>query len=335
MKVQVDPWRKPTLIGLIIFLGVFAAAGPLLTQNRYALQVATLILLFAYLAASWNILSGYGGQFSFGHAAFFGLGAYTSTVLFVKFGISPWVGMVAAGALSALLGLFIGLACFRSGLRGAYFALATLAFAEILRVVFVNWDWVGRSQGLLIQLVGDQPLLFQFGTRLPYYYVVLGLLALVSGVAVALERHRLGYELRAIRANELAAAVLGVNIFRAKMWAIGLSAFFTGIGGTFYAQYFYYIEPFQVFGVGMSVDILLPAIIGGAGTALGPIVGSAVLVLLGEVTRTFFRGFPGADLMVFGVILILVVLFMPSGIIGTLRQGHGPFRVVRKLVKLS
>ncbi|MER3449685.1 MAG: branched-chain amino acid ABC transporter permease [Chloroflexota bacterium] len=318
MKVEVDPRRRPTIIGLLVILAILAAAGPFLASNRYAIQVATLILLFAYLASGWNILSGYGGQFSFGHAAFFGLGAYTSTILFVKFGVSPWVGMLAAGLVSALLGLFIGLACFRSGLRGAYFALATLAFAEILRVIFVNWDWVGRSQGLLIQLVGDEPLLFQFTARLPYYYIALALLALVSGVALLLERLKLGYELRAIKSNEVAAAVLGVDVFRAKMWAMGLSAFFTGIGGTFYAQYFYYIEPFQVFGVGMSVDILLPAIIGGAGTVIGPIIGAAILVLLGEGTRTFFRGFAGADLMVFGVILVLVILFMPYGVMGLL-----------------
>lgn len=320
MKAEIDPWRRPTLIGLLIILAALAAAGPFLAPNRYAIQVATLILLFAYLAAAWNILSGYGGQFSFGHAAFFGLGAYTSTILFVKFGVSPWVGMVAAGLAGALLGLFIGLASFRSGLRGAYFALATLAFAEILRVIFVNWDWVGRSQGLLIPLVGDQPLLFQFTARLPYYYIALGLLALVTGVSLLLERTKLGYELKAIRSNEVAAAVLGVNVFRAKMWAMGLSAFFTGIGGTFYAQYFYYIEPFQVFGVGMSVDILLPAIIGGSGTVAGPLIGAAVLVLLGDVTRTFFRGFPGADLMVFGAVLVLVVLFMPHGIMGLLKS---------------
>ncbi|HVC64083.1 MAG TPA: branched-chain amino acid ABC transporter permease, partial [Candidatus Dormibacteraeota bacterium] len=212
-------------------LALLVAVPPLLP--KYALEVLISILFFGYLGACWNILGGYGGQFSFGHAAFFGIGAYTSTLLFLQLGLTPWLGMVAGGALAASFGLFAGYLSFRYGLRGPYFSLVTLAFAEMLRVVAVNWKAMGSSLGLVVPNRGSAPLQFLFAEKLPYYYVILAMVLGALLICRAIERSRMGYALAAIRENEDAAEASGVNALATKLSAMAVSSFLTALGGTF------------------------------------------------------------------------------------------------------
>jgi branched-chain amino acid transport system permease protein len=298
--------------------GVALVALPPLLP-KYALEVLISILFFGYLGACWNILGGYGGQFSFGHAAFFGLGAYTSTLLFLHWGVSPWLGMVAGGALAAAFGLFAGYLSFRYGLKGPYFSLVTLAFAEMLRVVAVNWKAVGSSLGLVVPNRGSAPALFLFADKLPYYYVILAMAVGAVIVTRMVERARMGYALAAIRENEDAAEAAGVDALSTKLRAMALSSFLTALGGTFYAQYFSYIDPSLTFGPAISIGGLLPAIVGGAGTVAGPLLGSFVLTPISEVTRAVLRGRAGADIMLYGLVLILVISFLPNGLMGWIR----------------
>lgn len=286
----------------------------------YFLEILIAILFSAYLGSCWNIVGGYAGQFSFGHAAFFGLGAYTSTILFLRLGLSPWIGMVAGGCLATAFGLFEGYLSFRYGLRGPYFALVTLAFAEMLRIVAVNWKAVGSSLGLLIPTRTAAPGFFVFGGKLPYYYVILALALGALWVTSRIEGSKLGYTLRAIRDNEDAAEAAGVDTLWAKLRAMGISSFLTALGGTFYAQYFAYIDPSLTFGPAISIQGLLQAIVGGAGTVLGPFLGAFVLTPMSEVTRALLRGRAGADIMLYGLVLVLVISFLPQGLMGLVRR---------------
>jgi branched-chain amino acid transport system permease protein len=299
-------------------LATLIAVPPFLP--KYHLEVLITILFWAYLGIAWNILGGYAGQFSFGHAAFFGIGAYASTLLLLKVGLTPWVGMVLGGGLAALFGLFEGYLSFRYGLRGPYFSLVTLAFAEMLRVVAVNTKAVGSSIGLVVPTTRSSAQLFIFSGKLPYYYVILvmgvGALALTGKIA----RARLGFSLAAVRENEDAAETAGVDALGAKLSAMALSSFLTALGGTFYAQYFAYIDPTITFGPSVSIGALLPAIVGGAGTVLGPVLGSFVLTPLSELTRYALRGRAGADIMLYGAVLVLVISFLPQGIMGLVRE---------------
>lgn len=296
---------------LILALAVF----PLLVNDQYYLHIGILILYTALISQAWNVLSGYSGQFSFGHAAFFGTGAYASSILLTKFGVSPWIGMFVGAFVAILIGLLIGFLSFRYKLKGVFFALGTLAFSEILRIVVQNFDFFNKTLGVLIPL-DVNPLMFQFSSRTGYYYTILIFTIIVFALVHWISRSRLGYNLVAIRENEDAAQSLGVNTYRNKMIALAISAGLTAIGGTFYAQYILFIEPPTTFGNDVSVNIILPTIIGGAGTVLGPFIGSLILIPIGEITTALFGNFVGLNLMAYGVILILVILFLPEGIVG-------------------
>jgi branched-chain amino acid transport system permease protein len=297
------------------------AAPPLLP--KYFLEVLISILFFAYLGLAWNLLGGYAGQFSFGHAAFFGIGAYTSTLLLLRFGLSPWLGMLVGGLFATCFGLFEGYLSFRYGLRGPYFSLVTLAFAEMLRVVTVNLKLVGSSLGLVIPSHANA-LLFVFADKLPYYYVIAGMTAAALTITQLVARSRLGYCLVAVRENEDAAEAAGVDARGAKLRAMAISAFLTALGGTFYAQYFAYIDPTIAFSPAISIQGLLPAIVGGAGTVVGPLLGSFVLTPISELTRAALRGRAGADIMLYGLVLILVISFLPQGLMGWRRGRRAP-----------
>ena len=307
----------------VLALAAALVLGPPLV-SPYVLHILVLVLFFAFLGVAWNLLGGYAGQFSFGHAAFFGIGAYTSTLLLVRFGLSPWLGFLAGGALAAVFGCFAGYLAFRYGLRGPYFALVTLAFAEMLRLVALNWTVVGGPMGILIPLprAGDALWRLQFPDKLPYYYLMLALLGLALWLNRTIEHARLGHVLAAIRENEDAAEASGVDTRAAKLWAMAFSAFLTALGGTFYAQYFSFIDPTLAFGPAVSVEILLRPIVGGPGTLIGPVLGSLVLTPLSELTRRLIRGRPGVDVMVYGAVLVAVVTFLPGGLVGAWRRAR-------------
>lgn len=308
---------------LPLLLLAAALVIPLLVRSEYLIGTLTLIYFFAFVGQGWNILGGYAGQFSFGHALFFGIGAYTSSLLFVKAGLTPWVGMWCGAALAVLVGLVTGHLSFRFGLRGAYFALIMLAFAEIFRVAATNLDWVGGSFGILVPLRGHAPALFQFGDKRYFYYIILVMLVAACYGVRRLENSKLGYQMAAIRENESAAEGLGVNAYQVKLTAMALSAGLTALGGSFYAQYFSYVDPAIGFGPANSIEILLRPIIGGAGTVWGPLLGSFLLGGLGEGTRGLVQSYAGVHLMIYGAILMAAVVFLPHGVMGWLRQRSG------------
>ncbi|HYB41625.1 MAG TPA: branched-chain amino acid ABC transporter permease [Candidatus Methylomirabilis sp.] len=282
--------------------------------GSYPVTLATLIFFYAYLGQAWNILGGYAGQLSAGHAAFVGIGAYATAMLSISWGITPWIGMFAGAAAAGALGGVIGFLGFRFGLRGFYFVLLTVAFAEICRIVALNTEAIGGAVGLYITFTGD-PWQFQFQNPRAYYYVALALMLLATAVVWALERSRLGAYLIAIREDEEAAEALGIDAFRCKLYASVLSAFLTGLGGAFYAYYHFSLQPNSLFGIPLSVEIIIRPIVGGSGTLLGPILGSFILSPLAELSRSYFAaaGWSGAHLIVYGGLLIAVVLFLPGG----------------------
>ena len=282
--------------------------------GSYVVTLFTLIFFYGYLGQAWNIVGGYAGQLSAGHAAFLGIGAYASAVLSVELGITPWVGMFIGGALAAVLGTLIGFLGFRFGLRGFYFVLLTVAFAEICRIVASNIEAIGGAVGYYITFTGN-PRQFQFQDARVYYYIALGLMLAATALVAWLARRRFGVYLSAIREDEAACEAAGVDTFRYKLLAMTLSSFLTGIGGAFYAFYLFSLQPASVFGIPLSVEIIIRAVVGGAGTVAGPIVGSFILSPLAELARHYFAqsGWHGAHLVVYGVLLIAVVLFLPEG----------------------
>jgi branched-chain amino acid transport system permease protein len=296
--------------------------------GSYGLTIFIFIFFYAYLGQAWNLLSGYAGQISLGHAAFVGLGAYTSTYLAQAYGLTPWIGMFIGGATAASLGLVIGYLGFRFGLRGFYFILLTVAFAEICRLIVLHVEAFGGALGLFITFTGD-PWQFQFSDNRSYYYIALALMLGATAIVAAVERTRLGAYLVAIREDEVAAEALGVNTFRAKLAATVLSAFLTGIGGTFYANYLFSIQPNSAFGISLSVEIVLRPIVGGAGTLMGPILGSFILSPLSELSRIYLvkGGWTGVHLIVYGLLLIGVVLFLPHGAYPAVRRALARIRM--------
>ncbi len=305
------------------------AALPLVVTDTYVLNTFVLIFYYAYLGQAWNLLGGYAGQLSLGHAAYFGVGAYTSTLLFTLGGVTPWIGMWAGAAVAACVAVGIGLLGFRFGLRGVYFALTTLAFDEILRILVLHWDLAGGAVGVFLPFKGNAPALFQFKGRVPFYYIALTMAVGVTLLVAVLARSPLGWRLKAIREDEEAARAVGVDATRAKLAAIALSGALTALGGTFYAQYYLNIHPSVVFSTPLSIEILLRAYVGGAGTVLGPLVGAAILTPLGEVSRSTFArgGLEGLHLVVYGALLVVTVLFFPRGIV------DGAARAVRRITR--
>jgi branched-chain amino acid transport system permease protein len=293
--------------------------------DSYLMTVFVLIFYYAFLGQAWNIVGGYAGQLSAGHAAFVGVGAYTAAVLSQQYGLTPWVGMFVGGALAAALGALIGFLGFRFGLRGFYFVLLTVAFAELCRIVANNVEAVGGAVGLYITFTGN-PRDFQFADNRAHYYVTLGLMLAATAIVALLERCRFGTYLAAIREDEAASQALGVNAFRFKLLAMVLSSFLTGVGGTFYAFYLMSLQPNTAFGIPLSVDIIMRPIVGGAGTVLGPIFGSFILSPLAELARQYFAtgGWTGVHLIVYGILLVAVVVFLPEGAYPRLRRALAP-----------
>ena len=279
-----------------------------------------LTFLFAMCGVAWNVMGGYAGMFSFGQAAFFGIGAYTSSFLLLTFRVSPWIGLVVGGVISSLLAAAIGYPC--SNLRGHYFAIASIAFAEIVRIVFTNWQMVGAAEGLTIPMLKESLANFMFhSSKLPYYYIILAFLLLALAVCRRVSTSKMGYYFRAIKESHEIAQVLGVDVVRYRLYAIMISAFLTSMAGTFYAQYILYIDPDSVMILAISVQIVLVAMLGGATTVLGPVIGAAVLVPLSEYSRAWlgYKG-TGMDLIIYGTLITLISMYQPNGVWGAITK---------------
>ena len=304
----------------LIALAAVALIFPVVFTAPYHRDLAIRILLYAMMAQAWNILAGYCGQVSLGHAVFFGTGAYTSSALQMQWGVNPWIGLVAGILVSMALSQAIGYPCFR--LRGHYFAIATIAIGEIIHTLAINWEFIGGARGLTLPIRQDSLLAFQFsGTKYVYYYVILALMAGCFLATWWIERSRIGYYLRAIREDTDAAQSVGVPVARYKLIAIAMSAAFSSIGGTFYAQYVLYLDPDSVFPLSLSILVCLLAVVGGVGTLWGPLVGTALMIPLSEFTRIKFGGTgSGVDLIIYGALLTTVATFQPTGLVGLVRK---------------
>jgi branched-chain amino acid transport system permease protein len=307
---------------LIVAALVFAAVAalPLVIKDVYLLNVLILTLLYAALSQSWNILGGYCGQVSLGHALYFGIGAYATSVLFVNYGIVPWGGMLVGGVLSALVALALGYPCFRLG--GHYFSIATIVIAEIGLLLVHNWDFVGGALGIQWPFGPDSWWTLQFARdKVPYVHFALGLLVVTWFVTFLIEDSRWGYWWRAVKDNPEAAQSLGVEVFHSKMAAAAVSAFFTAVGGSFYAAFLAYIDPESVMSFRFSLLFALPAVLGGIGTLWGPFVGAAILIPLTEITRSYLGGSgSGIDLIIYGGLVMVVALVKPEGLLSLFRR---------------
>ncbi len=301
----------------ILFAVALLGIVPLATSSNVVLNFLVLVLLIALVGQGWNLLGGYGGQYSFGHAAFFGTGAYVTAVLQARYGVNAWLGFGLGIMAGALAGAAIGALSFRSGLKGSYFALVTLAFAEVMRIVASAVPITGAGVGTLIAL-DLRPEAFQFHSRAPFYWIILGLVGVSLVLVRAIEDSRFGAYLIAVRENENAAQALGVDTTAVKIGAMTVSAAITAAGGCFYAQYFLFVDAGIAYGPWISVEALLAPIIGGAGTVFGPLMGALLVKTLGELGKAVAGDAPGLDLVIYGCVLILVVAVAPRGIAGIL-----------------
>jgi branched-chain amino acid transport system permease protein len=302
-----------------IAAGVLLAGLPLVVHNSFLLHVCILVFMWTVLGEAWNVLGGYAGQVSFGHAAFFGLGSYVTIILYLKGGVAPWWGIPLGGLAAAAFSIPIGLIAFR--LRGPYFSLATLAVAELAKLVALNWEWA--TNGPTGFLITTLPPLHLFGvtvnweSKTPFYFVAFALMTLSMAAVALLARSRLGAFLVAIRENEEAAEAVGIDTVRAKVLTLALSGFLAGTGGGFYAFYFRYVDPDAVLNLGISMEMVFIAMVGGLGTVAGPLIGAVFLTTVGEAVRERFQV---GHLIFYGLFMMLVIRFLPEGIWGWVRK---------------
>ena len=303
----------------VAVVAVLMMAPPFLTSNQFLLHLAITVLLWTLLGVSWNLLGGFAGQVSFGHATFFGVGAYATMILYLRLGLAPWYGMALGGAAAVFVSLPIGLICFR--LRGPYFSLSTLAVAEIVRLIALNWDALTNGPvGLLITALPPVRLggrALDWESKAPFYFIIAALAALAMLATWRLSRARLGAYLLAIREDEDAAESVGIDTVRAKVLTLALSAFFTGLAGGFYGLYFRYVDPDAVFPIALSVEMVFIAVVGGLATVIGPVIGAVFLTTLGELFRERFQV---GHLIFYGLFMMLAIRYLPEGIWGGVRR---------------
>jgi len=310
--------RQASIAHILLVVAALAIV-PLLTASNVVLNFLIVALMIALVGQGWNVLGGYGGQYSFGHAAFFGTGAYVTAILQTRYGVNAWAAFALGIAGGALVGGAIGALAFRSGLRGSYFALVTLAFAEVLRIVASVVPITGAGVGILITL-DLRAQAFQFQSRAPFFWIILALVAVSLVIVRLIEQSRFGAWLLAVRENEDAAKALGVDAARVKLAAMTISAAITAAAGGFYAQYFLFVDSGIAYGPWISIEALLAPIVGGIGTVLGPLIGALAVRTLGEITKLAIGDAPGLDLVVYGSMLVLVVAFAPQGIASLLAE---------------
>jgi branched-chain amino acid transport system permease protein len=321
-KIGHDLFHPAIYFPLVLL--ILIAVLPTLLRNPFYQDLIITSFFYGTLAAAWNLVGGFAGQISLGHTAFFGIGAYTSTLLYLNFAVSPWLGMLAGAGLSVLVAVGIGIPCFR--LKSHFFALATIAIGEVLRLLASYWR--GLTQGGVGLLIPFQPGMenFMFKSKLPYAYIAFVLMLLMILVSYMIRNSRFGFYLISLREDQDAAESLGVKTSRCKLIALVISVFFTSIAGTFYAQYLLFIDPFTVFSLPFSIELALFAIIGGIGTVIGPILGAFMLTPLDVFLRGWLGGVTaGLNFIVYGLVLMVAVVYIPRGIAGWLMTWYKPF----------
>jgi branched-chain amino acid transport system permease protein len=311
---------------LLLFV---ALVLPLVLTPSFFRHIMTMTVMCACMAQAWNIVGGYAGQIALGNVVFFGLGAYSAALGFVKFGLSPWLGLLIGIVVSATVAAVIGWASFKTS--GIYFAIATLGIGELARTLFVSWRWAEGSVGIEMPILPSSVLNFQFhGARLPYYYMILGLLVLYFWIVARIGNSRFGYYLRTISVSEVAAEAVGIDVLRYMMLAFVLAAVMTSICGTFYNQYLLYIDPWSVFPSTISMLMLFITVFGGVGTAIGPVIGAVILIPLGELTRGALGGQgKGIDYLINAVLMVTVTILEPRGVLQLIRRAPLPWRKER------
>ena len=316
-----------TALVLIILLSALVAF-PHLMPSPYLIHIGTLIFIWSFVTTAWSYMGRF-GLVSLGHGAFLGLGAYTSTLLFNYYGLSPWVGMLLGALVAVLCAILIGYSCFRFGVIGDYFALVTLALGEIVALTIIAFrDVTGGSLGFTLKSLGTSLLYLQSEKKIHFYYISLGFLILALLVWKWIDRSKMQKALRAIGEDEVAASTLGIGIIRYKMIITMISAFMTAMGGVIYAQYVTYLNPHTLSGVPISLEIAFKAILGGMFNLWGPTVGTALIVSLEEYFRVAYGGtFVGFSQIIYGLALVLLIIFLPKGIYGSL---HDLFRRKKK-----
>ena len=292
-------------------------AAPWIVTDPFYVHLMIMALLWTLLGASWNIIGGFAGQISFGHSAFLGAGAYTTMILYLNMGIAPWYGIILGGIVAAVIAMPIGFICFR--LRGPYFALSTLAVAEIIRLVALNWESLTNGPvGLLITTLPPVTLMgvpINWESKTPFYYIIAALTVGALVVTSIMARSRMGAYLLAIRDDIDCAEAIGINTVQVRVSALALSAFLAGVGGGYYALFLRYVDPDAVFSISLSVEMVFIAVVGGLTTVMGPLIGAVFLVSLGETFRTYV---PTGHLIFYGLFMMLAIRYMPEGIWGRL-----------------
>lgn len=325
-----DTWLLRQLVALGILMVVLAIL-PLVLSDRVE-SVAVRTLIFAIMAVGWNLMSGYGGMFSFGHAAFFGVGAYTDAYLLIEHGISPWISMVVGAVIAAVVGVLIAYLCLRYRLAGPYFALATFAFAQMFLLLVQNLEVFHKTEGFNVEILPSDSwakLQFQQGNPI-YFWIPLAILGLGVLTTILFAHSRSGQFVQAVRDDENAAASLGINAMRHRLLTVALSCGLTAMAGAYYTQYYLFVGPEQAFGSQVSIEAIVPAVIGGIGTVWGPVIGAAIIGPLSDFVSTllrnppgfldFLEGTAGLDVALYSVILIAIVLFLPKGVFGSIRD---------------
>jgi branched-chain amino acid transport system permease protein len=307
---------RRTAMALAFFVAVMLAL-PLFAGN-YVVSMLVVVLFSAYVGQAWNLMMGYAGQLSLGHALYVGLGAYISGALFVHYGLPPWIGMLAGMAAAGLAGILIATLSFRFGVTGVYFALLTIAFAEFTRIAFNHFAWVGGSSGLYLPVVTltRDDIVHLRGSPTMFYYVLLALTLAALALSHLLLGRRIGFYWRAIREDHEAAQAAGIDVFRYKVAAVTLSATMTAIAGALMAFYDNNLYPDTAFGISRSIDILTAPIIGGLGTLFGPILGAFVLTMLSETMTSLSAnlGVNGLKQWIYGATLLVIVMLQPAGL---------------------
>ncbi|MCI8556754.1 MAG: branched-chain amino acid ABC transporter permease [Lachnospiraceae bacterium] len=306
-----QPWN---IFIILVFAALFLF--PAFQSQQFIINSLCLILLYAFWASSWNILGGYAGQFSLGHACFLGIGAYITGILFQHFNCSPWIGLLISGLIAGGVSLLIGIPCFR--LSGSYFTLSTIALCSVIRIIFNTNRTLfgletGAASGMKLSWRGSL-IDMQFLDKRGFYYVILGMLILVLLISYAIQHSKMGYYLAAIRTNQDAAASLGVNVMGMKMSAMFISAFLTAMGGGIYAMFLQYIDPATVFSNSLSTKIMVLAVVGGSGTLWGPVVGAALLIPIQQILNSRLgASLAGIADVAYGIMLMFVIFCMPKG----------------------